>query len=655
MVLDMERAETRIAPVAPLKRNRQPKFGTIIVLAGVFICALIYVLYGQSHVPTYQLQFSIISDVNFKEETPRTAELIVEYANGTTEKLIDNRYASAFLDARSSHWFGISNPPSRFLFLPAPAGHRVAITQVLARQSNGSRAIALPLTDLTPFRQVEVLEKKPDWLLLRTLPGTEAPAVELKPTAPLDFSTNQSSFLSWTVPAFTLFAGAAFLLVIAFRKNRSLDLGEISGVQAAQFGAATALVLAMAIVSKFNSNPDEYLHFEASKYFSINWISPALDDPAVEPSFSHYGVSYLQDLDGAYLFIGKLMAMIPSWVAGQEVAARLCNVLLFVLLAAWMMRRLPNSFASAILLISPQIWYVFSYVNSDAWALALSLIVVVQMATTDSLLSQYLTANNWQSAWRGGLWFATLIALLLMAKRNYYVFLPFIGLVAIWQACVWSKEISPLRLISRWAMIGVVALTMYLPFRVGHEALNRFDSAGIRLEQAEKFAAPKFKPSEIAAGKGVQRLALRQQGVGYAELFIGHNWALQSFQSFCGVYQWMSLRSPSEYYFAMSLLYLALLAFLVMAICRVSRTDAIFALATLGVAICLVLLSAYQSWTADFQPQGRYLFPVLPLIAYLFHRYREYLQSRVFNLLLAGLFAGSIYSFVFIGLKNIPK
>ena len=75
----------------------------------------------------------------------------------------------------------------------------------------------------------------------------------------------------------------------------------------------------------------------------------------------------------------------------------------------------------------------------------------------------------------------------------------------------------------------------------------------------------------------------------------------------------------------------------------------------LGLAVGVVLASAYQSWTADFQPQGRYLFPIIPMIAFLFHHYRESLRSRVFNLLFACLFACSVYSFVFIGLKNIPK
>jgi hypothetical protein len=71
--------------------------------------------------------------------------------------------------------------------------------------------------------------------------------------------------------------------------------------------------------------------------------------------------------------------------------------------------------------------------------------------------------------------------------------------------------------------------------------------------------------------------------------------------------------------------------------------------------MAVILLSAYHSWTADFQPQGRYLFPVLPMLAFILFRYRERLGSRALHMLFAGLFAASVISFVFTGLRAIPQ
>lgn len=658
MLLEMEPAATSTSsPPVPAEGKRRLRLA-LIVIAGAVACAALYVFGGGAGSAAYQLQFNVASDVRFKEETPRTAQLILMYPGGAVETLTDNRYVSAFIDPRSAHRFDIPHPPpNRFFFAPAPPNHTVAITGISALAPAGRRTTQLSLEGLVPHRQVEVVERKPESLLIKTLPGPQIPTLELRLDPPPDFSTEGSPWVSRIVPGLALFGAAALLLLAVLRVGvfSRFRFGEISWTRAAQFAAVAALILAMAVVSKFNAHPDEYLHFEAAKYFSTHWLPPALDDPAIEPSFSHYGVSYLQDPDAAYILIGKFMAVAASWLASPEIAARLGNVLLFTILTVWLLRRLPGSFAPAILLISPQIWYIFSYVNGDAWALALSLVMVVQLAEQDSLLSQYLRADGWRGAFRGGLVFAALLALLLVAKRNYYLFLPFVALVACWRTFLWKAEAPALRVMKKWAVIALAAAALYVPIRTGHGAINRFDDARLRIEQAEKFAAPKFTPSEIAAGEGAQRLASRTRGVPYSDLFLKHKWAVQSFESFSGVYHWMSLSGPPEYYLAIGTLYLALLAFLMAGICRLSWREALFAVAVLGLAVCVVLASAYQSWTADFQPQGRYLFPVIPMIAFLFHHYRESLRSRVFNLLFACLFACSVYSFVFIGLKNIPK
>ena len=657
MLLEREPAATSASsPPAPPAPGQQRPWLALIVLAGALAGAVLYV-FSNGAGPAYQLQFNVTSDVHFREETPRSAQLIMVYPAGAAETLTDNRHASAFIDPRTAHRFEIPHPPpNRFFFAPAPPNHLVAITGISALASAGRKTTSIPLEGLVPHRQVEIVERKPGSLLIKTLPGPQIPTLELKLDPPPDFSAERPSFLSRIIPVVAVFSAAALLVLRILRSGilSKFRLGRVSSARAAQFGAAATLVLTMAVVSKFNAHPDEYLHFEAAKYFSAHWFPPALDDPAVEPSLSHYGLSYLQDLDVAYFLIGKFMAFVPSWLTSPEIAARLCYVLLFIVLTAWLIQRLPKSFAPAVLLISPQIWYVFSYVNGDAWALALALVIVVQLAEKDSLLSQYLRAHGWRTAWRGGLWFAALLALLVMAKRNYYLFLPFIGFVAFWRTLC-QPDAPRLHLAKKWAVIALAAAALYFPLRTGHEAINRFDGERLRTEQAEKFAAPKFTPSEIAAGEGAQRLNSRSRGVGYTDLLIEHNWAAQSFQSFCGVYHWMSLGGPPEYYIVAGTLYLALLAFLLAGICRLSRRDALFAFVALGLMLSVILASAYHSWTADFQPQGRYLFPIIPMIAFLFLHYRESLRSWVFNLLFGCLFACSVYSFVFIGLKNIPK
>jgi hypothetical protein len=94
---------------------------------------------------------------------------------------------------------------------------------------------------------------------------------------------------------------------------------------------------------------------------------------------------------------------------------------------------------------------------------------------------------------------------------------------------------------------------------------------------------------------------------------------------------------------------------LLVRVARLSWRDALFIAGVLATASLVVLGSAYSSWTADYQPQGRYLFPILPMFAFLFHRYWDTVRSRAFYLLFGCLFACSIYSFIFTALRNIPK
>jgi hypothetical protein len=599
-----------------------------------------------------QVEIEVVSPVPFHEETPRVANLVVQRTDGAYDNIEARCYASAFLDRRSTFRFPLPHlRASQFLFSPATGEALVAIRSVVVRAGNSKEVTRVPLESLEAVQQVEVLERNSERIVLKTHGGDRAPLVRFAVASLPQPPDGIGLMRLWleTVVLFVVFGGISFLPMRAWPRFESFPFRA-----AIPFFAVAVLALCMALLSRFNAHPDEYLHFETARYFVAHLLPPALDDPAAAPSFGHYGVSYLQDLDTSYFLMGKFIAAL-AWFETPEIAARLFNVILFVLVAVYVLMRLRGSLAAAVLLISPQIWYVFSYVNGDAWALAVALVAAVQLATEDSGLSQYLRAADWRTRAGGGLAFAGVLVLLLMAKRNYYLFLPFIGLVAVWRTFVWERSVPRSRLAAKWALIFLTALLLYAPARLVQAAVNRFELPRLRTEQAEKFAAPGYRPSEIAAGKGAPRIALRKQGVPFTDLFTRYHWAKSSFESFCGVYHWMSLRGPGYYYAVMAALYTALLITIGLPFRKLPWPDALFVAAVLCAAAAVVLISAYSSWTADFQPQGRYLFPILPMLAFVLHRYRETLPSRALHLLFTGLFAASVISFVFIGLRAIPQ
>jgi hypothetical protein len=630
------------------------------------VATLLALLFAGMHVAQrirwshgFRLEFSVVSRTPFQQEKPRTGQLAVIYPDGSTQTLFSRCYASAFFDLQSTFRFEVRDETiQRVVFSPAPGDDLIAITRVSLTRAGQTEAELIPLEKLVPLPGAEVVKREADHLVVKTTAGEHPAGLALAfDEAP---KGEPPALATIILEALALFiASFAFLLFALRMAQRKIQEGAFRGSLSVRtllpFAAVTGLILALALLTKFNAHPDEYLHFETARYFINHWWPAALNDPVIAPTFSHYGFSYLQDLDASYFLIGKFMALFQGWLARPEIAARLFNVLLFVLLAVWVARRLGTSLAPFILLISPQIWYVFSYVNGDAWALFVAMLIVIQLADQKSALQSYLESKRSSGSFEGALQFALLLAVMIMAKRNYYLFLLFVAFVSAWTTLTQPGWPVRLHFMRRWGIIFLLAAAFFFPLRIAHEALNGFDIPRLQLEQAEKHAAPHFKPSEIAAGTGSPRLVLRKQGVPFAELITERGWLGESFQSFCGVYRWMTLKCSDYYYILMWLLYTALVLLLLVRVIRLSWHDAFFTSGVLTTACLVVLGSVYSSWTADYQAQGRYLFPILPMFAFLFHRYRDALRSRAFYLLFGCLFACSIYSFIFTALRNIPK
>ena len=79
------------------------------------------------------------------------------------------------------------------------------------------------------------------------------------------------------------------------------------------------------------------------------------------------------------------------------------------------------------------------------------------------------------------------------------------------------------------------------------------------------------------------------------------------------------------------------------------------ALLVLAASAALIGASLYHSWTADFQAQGRYLFPIAGMISLLLGQNREVFNNRWLSLLTMVMFFLSLYSFTAIALLEIPR
>lgn len=168
----------------------------------------------------------------------------------------------------------------------------------------------------------------------------------------------------------------------------------------------------------------------------------------------------------------------------------------------------------------------------------------------------------------------------------------------------------------RLALVALVALVVIAPLKLIYPLSQPGYRAGISAMREER-ARDDFKPSN-PTNPGY---LLARKGVPFRQIVTDPGWYYQSAISFYGFFGYFTVRSPGWAYLAAALAgALALLGTLATVARGWGQTPPhdrlIFAVAPLWVALC-VLASLYNSWTFDFQPQGRYLFSALIPLAIL--------------------------------------
>ncbi len=147
-------------------------------------------------------------------------------------------------------------------------------------------------------------------------------------------------------------------------------------------------------------------------------------------------------------------------------------------------------------------------------------------------------------------------------------------------------------------------------------SLNGLDKKEQRIAYAEVNAGQGFKPSIAETKDSYPGLRLKAKGVTFSELFQSKwDWHKQTFKSFTGFYGYYAEYSPKWYYFYVLLIYFVV--FVVVLWHSVVKENWQFNLFTLLSFTAIgggILIGLLFSWLHDFQPQGRYVFPIIPII-----------------------------------------
>ncbi|OLN24499.1 hypothetical protein DVDV_4165 [Desulfovibrio sp. DV] len=425
------------------------------------------------------------------------------------------------------------------------------------------------------------------------------------------------------------------------------------------FGLVAAGILAamgtMALQSRLNVHPDELDHVNAGRYFIQYWDFPALDDPRLSNTFSNYGVTYLQQLDVVYFFAGKFARIVGPFVAADYIALRFFNIFLFAVLMGLFLR-LPDDRKISFLplFITPQIWYVFSYFNGDAFPMFLSFCMVYAVARLDPPAIPGSAGEN-AAQTRRLLALGVLLGFVCISKQNYYVLAGFT--LAFFGVC--GLDAHNFKAAAKnAALVFLVAATLF-GARWGYNVyVNRTVRPEVPTLNAEKYAIKDYKPSSQEAGTQFWGLRMREQGLTYPQLFSIWTWHIWTFRTSFGVYDYMKIYAPFIYYRYVGYVFWALAGALAVSLVLHGGRGGIPALLVFLIFAGLtVFQSTWHSWVNDFQAQGRYLFPIGAMAGMTLARFAKAANRTlpVTGVLAAAMLVLSLYSFLWVGLPQIPK
>ena len=558
-------------------------------------------------------------------------------------------------------------------FDPLTNGGRVKINDILVTDVFGKVLQRLDWRQLQPVNQIQSLIFQDRAAEITVPENANDPQLNMPLKGPLNFM-GLLPFPLWRGLPRIIMEGMAGVLLASFfifvwKKRGGLFIASLDSsfvqekLPLIYLGTAFGLILAMAFVSGKDAHPDEWGgHIMAASYYLHNWLPPAVDDPQLLEIVSNscWGFSYLFLVDVIYFLAVKSTQFLSGIVTDFYLRLRLANAFLYLLLIIIFALRIRKiQWTVLFLIMMPQVWYLFSYFNNDAFPLFISVLLAWQVIDLDSSLNRFLAESNIRTNLGKGVFAGVLIGLLLMSKLNYWSYICYIGFIGFWGILFNSAAGQRFTLLKKWIFIGCVALATYLPLYGYSQYVNDFNRSDKVAIVMEKYAAPEFKQSTILKNPSstYPGLHLRDKGRSYQDVIIRNpEWWDLSFKSFFGLYGYMEFHSDKDYYQAVSYILCAffLLVFFYVAL-TFSAKDMFFFLFVLLFIILALGLSSYNSWVTDYEPQGRYLFPILPILMVGLAKLPDSFRKRICPLFCLIFFILSVWSFLMAGLYAIPK
>ncbi len=407
------------------------------------------------------------------------------------------------------------------------------------------------------------------------------------------------------------------------------------------------MVINLAWQADYNIHPDENAHIESVKYYSTYWDPPIVGDPRASEAYQMpWAISRLDDLGISYFLAGKFKNIMHLFFSNNTFTARAFNAFLFLSLFLISKKR-RFLFFLAPLLCTPQFSYLFSYANRGAFVLVVSILLAWQLTYQHSALNIFLKGKQTFTNFPYLLIPGFLLGILSIEQTNYVLFILFIFSFLLWKLLFFIEDKRTF--IFKCLLFLAVGGAIFSVRLAVDRAINGANKSEQRVNYAENHAGTNFKPSIAATKDSYSGLRLKDKGVGFTEIFNPEwEWHKMTFKSFTGFYGYYAEYSPKWYYAYVLIIYG--LIFLLVTWHSIYCTQLkykIFSLLCLTAILGGILMGILFSWLYDFQPQGRYIFPIIPIILVYFgttfpmysQRQQSILLSCAFMLIILSMYS----------------
>ena len=400
---------------------------------------------------------------------------------------------------------------------------------------------------------------------------------------------------------------------------------------------AETFVIFMAMKSRLYAHPDETVTRVAIDYYLGNWMRPSMYSGWVAGTFSPSGSTRLIEHTWYYLFAGKvgwLFAVLTPFTT----YFRMFNVILFSIMVGITVKYgKKESWMFLVLLSTPQLWYLFSYATSDAYDFFWSFIITFELIHEKSIMRRFLEEKT-RHKFLSILWCGFLFSNIFLAKRNFYCVLLFAFVVLAFRLFPLQKKKTIIQ-IKKYCEILFSTYVFYFIKMKLDEIMSYFNSL------------PVFSYTQAYSGTEVVRAV--EEGYSIKELFTEKALGESLFGSFIGAYGWMSFWNDDRHTHFVAVLYIVLIGILVYLMIRMKWKDKLETLCMFAICLLMFVMVVRQCWLGDYQPQGRYMLPILLVLGYVTAKRREKTSDALLALVMFLIAIASVYSFYHVGLQSL--